>query len=44
MRISFAAFGLIMFMISGIVIYKNRVWAHKRFSNSGNVGLNVDVS
>nr|XP_023870715.1 G-type lectin S-receptor-like serine/threonine-protein kinase LECRK3 [Quercus suber] len=43
--ISLAAFGLIMLVISGIAIYRNRVWTYKRLSNnSGNVGLSMDVS
>ena len=42
--ISLAAFGLIMSLISGIAIYKNRVWAYKRLSNGGNVGFRMDVS
>ena len=43
--ISLAAFGLIMLVISGIAIYRNRVWNYKRLSNnSGNVGLSMDVS
>ncbi|KAM3749458.1 hypothetical protein ACB098_05G186300 [Castanea mollissima] len=45
MSISLAAFGLIMLVISGIAIYRNRVWTYKRVSNSsGNVGLSMDVS
>ncbi|KAL4627410.1 hypothetical protein ACB092_05G164100 [Castanea dentata] len=45
MSISLAAFGLIMLVISGIAIYRNRVWTYKRLSNSsGNVGLSLDVS
>uniref|UniRef100_A0A2N9GUT5 Protein kinase domain-containing protein n=1 Tax=Fagus sylvatica TaxID=28930 RepID=A0A2N9GUT5_FAGSY len=33
-----------MLVISGIAIYRNRVWAYKSLSNNGNVGLSVDVS
>ncbi|KAM3749792.1 hypothetical protein ACB098_05G212900 [Castanea mollissima] len=45
MSISLAAFGLIMLVISGIAIYRIRVWTYKRLSNSsGNVGLSMDVS
>ncbi|XP_030948336.1 G-type lectin S-receptor-like serine/threonine-protein kinase LECRK1 [Quercus lobata] len=42
--ISFGAFGLIMSVISTIAIYKNRVRAYRRVSNSGNVELTMDVS
>ena len=44
MGISLAALGLIILVISGIVIYRNRAWAYKKLSNSGNVGLGVDIS
>ena len=42
--ISLAAFGLIMLVISGIAIYRNRVWAYERLSNTGNVGLSMELS
>nr|POF25065.1 g-type lectin s-receptor-like serine/threonine-protein kinase lecrk3 [Quercus suber] len=42
--ISLAAFGLIMSLIFGIAIYRFRVWAYKRLSNSGIVDLSGDVS
>ena len=42
--ISLGAFGLIMSVISAIAIYKNRVRAYRRLSNSGNVDLTMDVS
>ncbi|KAF3963000.1 hypothetical protein CMV_012557 [Castanea mollissima] len=42
--ISLSAFGLIMSVISAIAIYKNRVRAYRRVSNSGNVDLSMDVS
>jgi hypothetical protein len=44
MSISLAAFGVIMLVISGIAIYRNRVSTYKSLSNNGNVGLSVDVS
>jgi len=45
MSILLTAFGLIILVISGIGIYRNRVWFYKRLSNnSGNVGLSMDVS
>ncbi|KAL4599554.1 hypothetical protein ACB092_11G134900 [Castanea dentata] len=42
--ISLSAFGLIMSVISAIAIYKNRVRAYRRVSNSGSVDLSMDVS
>ncbi|KAL4603878.1 hypothetical protein ACB092_10G154700 [Castanea dentata] len=42
--IPLAAFGIIMSVISGIAIYRNHVCAYKGLSNSGNVGLSVNVS
>ncbi|KAK7813453.1 g-type lectin s-receptor-like serine/threonine-protein kinase lecrk3, partial [Quercus suber] len=42
--ISLGAFGLIMSVISAIAIYKNRVRAYRRLSNSGKVDLSMDVS
>ncbi|KAM3688161.1 hypothetical protein ACJW31_10G129400 [Castanea mollissima] len=42
--IPLAAFGIIMSVISGIAIYRNHVGSYKGLSNSGNVGLSVNVS
>ena len=42
--ISFVSFGFIMFVIFGIVMYRNRDTAYRRSSNNGNAGFSADVA
>uniref|UniRef100_A0A2N9F2N8 Receptor-like serine/threonine-protein kinase n=1 Tax=Fagus sylvatica TaxID=28930 RepID=A0A2N9F2N8_FAGSY len=42
--VSLVAFAFIVLAISGIAIYRNRVWAYKSISNHGNIVLGEDIA
>ncbi|XP_059431453.1 G-type lectin S-receptor-like serine/threonine-protein kinase LECRK1 [Corylus avellana] len=42
--VSFVAFALIVLAISGIAIYRYRVWSYKRISNNGDIVLREDFA
>jgi hypothetical protein len=42
--VSLLAFALVVMAISGITVYRNRVWSYKMISNHGNTVLGEDVA
>jgi hypothetical protein len=42
--VSLLAFALVVMAISGIAVYRNRVWSYKMISNHGNTVLGEDVA
>ncbi|KAJ9704012.1 hypothetical protein PVL29_005342 [Vitis rotundifolia] len=42
--VSLASFALIILAISGVLIHRKNLWAYKKISETGNVGLTEDVA